>query len=557
MGLHFRPAIVILADQHRDQIAREFEARYCRDYEIFAPDLMSAKKYLMGLNEAHHQVALIVSEFNLGGFTALDLFKKLQSTLGTSRRLVVTPADDFRESLPAVMAAQSAGQIDAYFLLPQAPRDEEFHAGISEQLSEWTWVSGKVAIEVVRVVSDAPTVESAAILDFLERTGVPTRVYTSDSPIGQEVLSLAEDDAELPLVQRVGGEILSRPTVAQLAEIMDAFGNAGGREIAEIVDLLVVGAGPAGLAAAVYGASEGLSTIALEAEAVGGQAGTSSMIRNYLGFPRGISGMRLAQRARVQATRFGARFIAGCPATSLELGGGEDPVHTVTAGGRQYRGRTVVIASGVSYRRLGVPAVEELVGRGVNYGAATSTARDMRGKHVYVVGGGNSAGQAAVHLSRFAESVTVVIRRPSLDATMSDYLIRELDGRARITVRPCTEVVDGGGEGVLEWLALRDCDTGETERVEASGLYLLLGAEPHCAWLPDDICTDDHGFVLAGRDVPERFWVEGTPPAPLATVVPGVFVAGDIRAGSMKRVAAATGEGASVVALVHQYLSED
>ncbi len=555
MGLHFRPAIVVLADAHRDQIAREFEARYCRDYEIFAPDLLSAKKYLMGLNEAHHQVALIVAEYNLGGFTALDLFKKLQANLGTSRRMVVTTIDDFRSSLPAVMAAQSAGQIDAYFVLPQAARDEEFHAGISEQLSEWTWVSGKVAIEVVRVVVDAPTPESAAILDFLERTGVPTRVYAPDSPIGQEVLGDLDGEAEFPVVQRVGGETMARPTVAQIAALVDAYGNPADAPD-EVVDLLVVGAGPAGLAAAVYGASEGLSTVALEAEAVGGQAGTSSMIRNYLGFPRGISGMRLAQRARVQANRFGARFVAGCPATSLTLGSGAAPIHTVTAGGRDYRARAVVIASGVAYRRIGVPALEALVGRGVNYGAATSTARDMRGRHVYVVGGGNSAGQAAVHLARFAESVTVVIRRPDLSATMSDYLIRELEGRPRITLRPCTEVVDGGGEGVLEWLTLRDCDTGATERVEASGLYLLLGAEPHCAWLPPDVCLDDHGFVLAGRDVPERFWVDGTPPAPLATAVPGVFVAGDIRSGSMKRVAAATGEGASVVALVHAYLGD-
>lgn len=231
-------------------------------------------------------------------------------------------------------------------------------------------------------------------------------------------------------------------------------------------------------------------------------------------------------------------------------------MHRVRVGDRTLSARAVLISTGVSYRRLGVPALEDLIGRGVNYGAASSTAREMKQKHVVVVGGGNSAGQAAVHLARFAASVTVVIRRDSLTATMSDYLIRELDGRSRITVRPCTEVVDGGGDGRLEWLRLRDVRTGAQETVEASGLYLLLGAEPHCEWLPAGVCRDDHGFVLAGRDVPEPFWYDGRPPVSLGTSIPGVFVAGDIRAGSMKRVAAATGEGSAVVALVHAYLGD-
>nr|WP_245616986.1 FAD-dependent oxidoreductase [Knoellia subterranea] len=288
---------------------------------------------------------------------------------------------------------------------------------------------------------------------------------------------------------------------------------------------------------------------------VGGQAGTSSMIRNYLGFPRGISGMRLALRARTQAVRFGARFLAGQEVTGLSIGGGPDGSHVVQLGDDTVRGRAILIATGVDYRRLDVEPLEALVGRGVNYGAAASTSREVKHKDVFVVGGGNSAGQAAVHLSRFARHVTIVVRRDGLAETMSNYLIREIEGNPRISVRPHTIVTDGGGEGHLEWLSLRDTEAGVDERVEAAGLYLLLGAQPTCHWLPPEVARDDLGFVLSGADTPWQSWQGGRPPAPYATTVPGVFVAGDIRCGSMKRVASASGEGAAVVPLVHQHLA--
>jgi thioredoxin reductase (NADPH) len=292
----------------------------------------------------------------------------------------------------------------------------------------------------------------------------------------------------------------------------------------------------------------------LEAEAVGGQAGTSSMIRNYLGFPRGISGMRLAQRARNQAIRFGTRFFSGWPVTHLEPGMDGAP-HLLRTEGGDVRARSVVISTGVTYRRLGVPAVEDLVGHGVHYGAAVSAAREVEGYHVVVVGGGNSAGQAAIHLARFARSVTIVVRRGDLAETMSDYLIREIRYNDVIRVEPCTAVVDGGGDSRLQWITLRNVETGDETRREVGGLFLLLGADPHCDWLPDVICRDERGFVVTGRDIPKRLWPAGTPPADLETAVPGIFAAGDIRSASMKRVAAASGEGAAVVALVHQHLA--
>jgi len=330
------------------------------------------------------------------------------------------------------------------------------------------------------------------------------------------------------------------------------YGNPSDIDISTVVDLAIVGAGPAGLAAAVYAASEGLTTVVIEAEAIGGQAGTSSMIRNYLGFPRGISGMRLAQRARNQAIRFGTRFFAGWPVAALTPGS----PHVLKTEGGELRALAVVVASGVAYRKLRVESIERLTGLGVFYGAAMTAAREMEGRDVFIVGGGNSAGQAAVHLARFARSVTIVVRRPGLAETMSAYLIREISFNPRISVRSNSEVVDGGGDGRLQWIELRDTGTAETSRHDAAGLFLLLGAQPHCDWLPEAVARDEDGYVLTGRDVPKESWRAGLPPHNLETTVPGIFAAGDIRSGSMKRVASASGERASVVPLVHAWLSE-
>jgi thioredoxin reductase (NADPH) len=376
-------------------------------------------------------------------------------------------------------------------------------------------------------------------------------VLAPDAPDAVPILADLPGNDVYPVVKSKGRPTVAARSVRDVA--VTIYGNPADVVVDEVVDLAIVGAGPAGLAAAVYGSSEGLRTVAVEAEAIGGQAGTSSMIRNYLGFPRGVSGMRLAQRARNQAIRFGTQFFTGWPVETL-VPGADGAAHELVTGGGTVRARAVVISSGVTYRRLGVPVLEELVGYGVFYGAAASTAREFDGADVVVVGGGNSAGQAAIHLARFARSVTLVVRRPDLDATMSTYLIREIQYNPVISVLPCAEVVDGGGDERLQWLTLRDVNTGTESRREVAGLFLLIGAEPHCDWLPDEVCLDERGFVLTGRDIPKQLWRDGVPPADLATSVPGVFAAGDVRAHSMKRVASATGEGASVVALVHAYL---
>lgn len=531
--------------------------RYSVDYEIVAPTTMQeAIEVLSELKTGSRPVALAACEFFAEGEKATHLLAKFQKFMPSARRLVYIPADRFRGSVAVMRESLAEGRLDLFLMLPQGPRDEEFHTAISETLSDWAQSFGLSEIDGTRIIADGPSSDLNRIRDFLDRMGMPNTVHLPDSPAGVEVLALAGPEAELPVLHGPNGELtLSRPSNADLGAAL--YGRPTDIDADAICDVVIVGAGPAGLGAAVYAASEGLDTLIIDQGPIGGQAGTSSMIRNYLGFPRGISGMRLAQRARSQAVRFGARFLAGQEVTGLQVAGGADGCHVVELGADSVRGRTVLIATGVDYRRLGVEPLEDLLGRGVNYGAAASTSREVKHKDVYVVGGGNSAGQAAVHLSRFAKHVTILVRREGLAATMSSYLIREIEGNPRITIRPRTIVTDGGGEGHLEWLTLRDVDSGSEERVDAAGLYLLLGAQPTCNWLPQDVARDDLGFVLAGADTPWQSWQGGRPPAPYATTVPGVFVAGDIRCGSMKRVAAASGEGAGVVPLIHAFLAPD
>lgn len=545
-----RPQPVILlvtTDVTHDVLDGEFRSRYARDYDIrtiIGPERLA--ELLEALTAEGSPIAWAGVDHSVAG-GALDLIDQIRASSPSSRRVVLVEAGLFQTALNELRPALALGRIDTYLLIPQGPRDEEFHTAIAEYLSEWATATSSLEVPGVRIVDDGHQPSIAGIRDFLDRMGAPWTRYPPDSPVGREMLAEVGLDAPLPLVSAYG-----RPTIVGATDQLVASSFYGSpRDLGDdyVADLLVVGAGPAGLAAAVYGASEGLRTVVLDPEAVGGQAGTSSMIRNYLGFPRGVSGMRLAFRARLQATRFGARIFTGRAVDGLSLG----DVHEVSYGDGVLRARSVLIACGVRYRRLGVPGLEALVGMGVHYGAATSVAREMEGRDVFIVGGGNSAGQAAIHLARFARSVTIVIRRSSLEETMSTYLIKEMRTYGSISLRTRSRVVDGGGEGRLEWIELEQ--DGAVERVAADGLFLLLGADPGCGWLPDDIARDERGFVLTGRDIPQAQWRDGRPPAPLETGVPGIFAAGDIRAGSMKRVASASGEGASAVSQVHSFLA--
>jgi thioredoxin reductase (NADPH) len=463
-----------------------------------------------------------------------------------------------RRSKHDLVEATTLGQIDCGFRKPVSVRDEQFHHIVTELLREWTRAHGD-ARPLVRIVADQWSSRCHEVKDLLARYGIPFKSFTPESPEGRAVLDAAgADAASCPVLALDDGRMLVNPTNGEAA---DAFG-ANLDQVDGEFDVAVVGAGPAGLAAAVYAASEGLRTLVIEREAIGGQAGTTSRIRNYLGFPRGISGSDLAVRAYDQAWFFGASFRLLRETLVLRPG---VPCHTLSlSDGEEVQARAVVVATGVAYRRLAAPSLESLVGRGVFYGPAVSEAPSMAGQPVYVVGAGNSAGQAAVHLARYASEVTMLVRGDSMAASMSDYLVTEIEATRNIRVRCGTEAVAGSGEHRLERLVLRDGRAGTKETVPAAGLFVLIGGEPRTQWLPPEILRCPRGFVLTGTDVTNQgavedaglscaSWAPGT--LPLETSVPGIFAAGDVRHRSIKRVASAAGEGAMVVAMVHEHLA--
>jgi thioredoxin reductase (NADPH) len=550
------PALILVSAERAAELADEF-GRYRRDYDIHtATTAAEAEAVAARVKQDGGQVALFVAESRLPDAHVLEAFARWRTVVPTARRLVAAHWSRFLVDAADLRSGLAKGKYDAYLLMPRGVRDEEFHTAVCELLSDWGSTVPAPEVATVRVVSDGSDALTLAIRDFLDRMGMPNRTYAPDSEVGRALLAELSQRPEgpaqgLPVVQAMDEPPAVARSVRDVA--IRIYGQPTDIDSDTVSDVAIVGAGPAGLATAVYASSEGLSTVVLEAEAVGGQAGTSSMIRNYLGFPRGISGMRLAQRARNQAIRFGTRFFTGWPVTGLEHGmdGGAHLLHTE---GGDVRARAVVVATGVTYRKLRVPAIEDLVGLGVFYGSAMTAARAMEDYDVVVVGGGNSAGQAAIHLARFARSVTILARREGLESTMSQYLIGEISYNPRIQLATCSEVIDGGGDDRLEWIAVRDTRTGAESQRSCGGLFLLLGAEPHCEWLPPEIVRDERGFVLTGRDVPHARWRGDLPPGSLETTVPGIFAAGDIRSGSMKRVAAASGEGASVVPLVHAWL---
>jgi thioredoxin reductase (NADPH) len=556
-----KPAIILVSETRCDELLDEF-GRYARDYELpTATSAHEAKQAAKGVVADGGQVAMFVSESRLPDAEVLEAFHWWRATVPTARRVIAAHVSTFREDAVQLRGGLAKGKYDAYLLAPRGARDEEFHTAICELLSDWGSTVAEPEVVTVAIVSPVEDALTLGIRDYLDRMGMPNRVYAPDTDEGRAILGHVEgdgDEPDYPLVMDLGKRVATVHSVRDVATRI--YGRPADVDVDRVVDVAIVGAGPAGLAAAVYASSEGLSTVVLEAEAIGGQAGTSSMIRNYLGFPRGISGMRLSQRARNQAIRFGTEFFTGWPVTSFTPGAldgdGAPTPHVLCTEGGDVHARAVVVSAGVKYRRLDAPGIERLVGLGVHYGSAMTAAREMEGADVVVVGGGNSAGQAAIHLARFARTVTILVRRESLAETMSSYLVGEIAYNPRISVLACSEVIGGGpgDDGRLGWVTVRNTADGTEERRECRGLFLLIGAAPHCDWLPDEVARDERGFVLTGRDVPQDRWRGGLPPESLETTVPGVFAAGDIRAGSMKRVAAASGEGASVVPLVHAWL---
>lgn len=557
-----QPAVLVVSSdpEARAEVAGRLINRYSDDYEVITERSTDAAiDTLERLDAEERQPALVLVD-GLGPDQEAVLDRIRQRHPTTQRGLVISMADwvgAISMSEPgeadAIRHAMATGQIDFWTLIPSGSPDEDFHSHISAALREWSR-SVLPPAAVVDMVGRQWASRSHELRDLLRRNNVAHNFHDVDSDEGRrllETIDVGED--QLPAVLFFDGRTLADPTNSEFA---DALG-VQMKPAESAYDLVVVGAGLAGLAACVYATSEGLDTALLEREGVGGQAGTTSLIRNYLGFPHGISGQDLAQRAYEQAWLLGTELVYGNEATGLSA---EGPDRVVTlADGTEIRTNAVVLATGVSYRRLGIPHLDDLIGAGVYYGAATTAAEAVAGHEVFVVGGGNSSGQAAVHLAKFAKRVTMLVREASLTENMSDYLIEKLHDGPNIEIRHRVEVVDGGGERRLARLTLEDMSTGERETVDAAALFVLIGGEPHTDWLPDEVKRDRSGYVLTGLDLGEdqtRHFSADRPPMDLETSMPGVFAVGDLRHGSMKRIASAVGEGSSAIRLVHTYLAD-
>ena len=548
------PILFLVDDRPKvlEALAGDLERRFGADHRVLTGTSPGAAlEALEGLARDGQEVALVVAGQRMAELPGVVLLLKAHDLHPSAKRVLLVGRREWTPANPAVRA-MTLGQIDTYLFEPWLPVARFLDLPISQVLADWVPSQGP-SFEGIRIVGPRWGTRSHELRDMLTRMGIPHGWYQADTAAGRRLLEEAgQDGSRLPVVLFHSGQVFVDPSDAELAEAL-GFGTRPG---AGSYDLVIVGAGPAGLAAAVYAASEGLDTLVVEPQVAGGQAGTSAMIRNYLGFPRGIGGGDLANRALEQAWLFGANLVLAQRATGLRADGPRRLVRL--SEGSEVTAEAVVVASGVSWRRLGVPELEALVGTGVFYGAAGAEARAMEGQEVFVVGAGNSAGQAALHLAKHAASVTLLVRGPDLAKSMSEYLIQELEQAPNVAVRLRTQVVGGLGGHRLEGLVLRHRDTETIDEVPAAALFVMIGGEPRTEWLAG-VERDDRGYVLTGHDLlgpggTPAGWPLRRPPLLLETSIPGVFAAGDVRHRSVKRVASAVGEGAVAVQLVHQYL---
>jgi thioredoxin reductase (NADPH) len=549
-----RPAILTVDDDPSVSraVARDLRRQYGEGYRIVRAE--SGQQALEALREIKlrgEQVAVLLADYRMPGMSGIEFLEQAMDLFPLARRILLTAYADTDAAIQAINVVD----LDHYLLKPWDPPEEKLYPVVDGLLEAWTATDRQPPREI-RVIGHRWSARSYEVRDFLARNLVPFRWYLAEDPEAQRLLSAAGvDDDRLPVVVTGDGTAMVEPSDAELAQHVGLATTPS----TDFYDLIVIGGGPAGLGAAVYGGSEGLRTVLVERRATGGQAGTSSRIENYLGFPDGVSGEQLTERARRQALKFEVELLTARDVVRLEQRGNAKVARFDD--GTEIAGHTVILATGVSYRMLEAPGLSELSGRGVFYGAATTEGPACRSQDVYIVGGANSAGQAAMYFARYAGRVVLLVRGKSLDSSMSRYLIDQIERVPNIEVRTCTEVVEGAGGEHLELLTLRNNLTGETETVPASWLFVFIGAAPRTDWLDGCLDRDPRGFVLTGPDLVvdghrPPGWTLDRDPYHLEASVPGVFVAGDVRAESVKRVASAVGEGAMAVTLVHRYLEK-
>ncbi|QHA02852.1 response regulator [Streptomyces broussonetiae] len=533
-------------------VARDLRRRYGESYRIVrAESGQSALEALRELKLRGDLVAVILADFRMPQMNGIEFLEQALDVYPGARRVLLTAYADTNAAIDAINVVD----LDHYLLKPWDPPEEKLYPVLDDLLQAWR-CSDYRPVPSTKVVGHRWSARSSDVREFLARNQVPYRWYSVDEPEGQRLLAAAGQNGQrLPLVITPDGTALVEPEAPELA----AKVGLATTPTADFYDLVVIGGGPAGLGAAVYGASEGLRTVLVERSATGGQAGQSSRIENYLGFPDGVSGAQLTGRARRQAAKFGAEILTAREVTGLEVNGSARIVRF--ADGSAIAAHSVILATGVQYRQLEATGCTDLTGCGVFYGSALTEAAACQGQDIFIVGGANSAGQAAMYLSRSAKSVTLLVRGADLSASMSYYLIQQINEAPNISVRPHTVVDAAHGADHLEQVTLRHTVTGESERVDAQWMFVFIGAAPLTDWLGDAVLRDERGFILAGPDLtadgrPPAGWELDRAPYHLETSVPGVFVAGDARAESAKRVASAVGEGAMAVMLVHRYLEQ-
>ena len=550
-----QPIIIAVDDdaQVLRALTRDLRSQYRKEYKVMSTD--SAKEALdalKDLKQKNETVALFVSDQRMPEMLGVDYLTEARKFFPDAKRVLLTAYSDTDAAIKAINDVQ----LDYYLMKPWNPPEEKVYPVLTDLLEDWQ-MHNIPEFDGIRVIGYQFSPKSHEIKDFLSGNLHPYQwLDLETSERGQELMAMNNLEAkDAPFVFFEDGSFLVQPELRAISEKL----GLSLQTTQEMYDVVIIGAGPAGLSAAVYGGSEGLKTLMIEKRAPGGQAGTSSRIENYLGFPSGLSGAELSRRAITQATRFGVDFLSPEEVVGIEI---KDNYKILTLGsGQKVNTKSIVITTGVNYRKLETKGVDGFTGAGVYYGAATTEANACRDKEVYVVGGGNSAGQGAMYLSQFAKNVYILIRKPDLAATMSSYLIDQIDATENIHLLSCTEIVEARGDGHLQELVLEDLNAASTRTAAADALFIFIGAKPYTEWIDTQMLIDQRGFIETGRALVnypnyKKIWKKKREPYTLETCVPGVFAAGDVRASAMNRVASAVGEGAMAISFVHKYLAE-